>query len=154
MGTGRCLRAVTDAVLTPDSVAVITIGPIGNTAAQAIEELAHVSPQPSALSHQISPIAHYDLRFLKPLDEALLHEVGQKFRNIVTIEDGVRNGGMGSAVLEWMNDHGYQPRLRRLGLPDNFVEHGTVAQLHAIVGIDKEHIKQAIIDMSNSEIVR
>ena len=154
VGTGRCLRAVTDAVLTPDSVAVITIGPIGNTAAQAIEELAHVSPQPSALSHQISPIAHYDLRFLKPLDEALLHEVGQKFRNIVTIEDGVRNGGMGSAVLEWMNDHGYQPRLRRLGLPDNFVEHGTVAQLHAIVGIDKEHIKQAIIDMSNSEIVR
>ena len=154
VGTGRCLRAVTDADLTPDSVAVITIGPIGNTAAQAIEELAHVSPQPSALSHQISPIAHYDLRFLKPLDEALLHEVGQKFRNIVTIEDGVRNGGMGSAVLEWMNDHGYQPRLRRLGLPDNFVEHGTVAQLHAIVGIDKEHIKQAIIDMSNSEIVR
>ena len=74
----------------------------------------------------------------------MLHEIGGKFKKIITIEDGVRNGGMGSAVLEWMNDHGYAPVIRRLGLPDEFVEHGKVAELQAIVGIDKEAIKQAI----------
>ena len=69
-------------------------------------------------------IAHYDMRFLKPLDEDILKEVGEKFSRIITIEDGVRMGGMGSAVLEWMNDHNYQPKMIRMGLPDEFVEHG------------------------------
>ena len=69
------------------------------------------------------------MRFLKPLDEDILKEVGERFQRIITVEDGVRNGGMGSAVLEWMSDHGYQPRITRLGLPDEFVEQGTVAQL-------------------------
>ena len=77
----------------------------------------------------------------------MLHEIGRKFKKVITIEDGVRNGGMGSAVLEWMNDHGYQPETHRLGLPDNFVEHGTVAQLQAIVGIDKESIKKVVSQM-------
>ena len=89
-------------------------------------------------------MAHYDLRFLKPLDEALLHEIGRKFRKIVTVEDGVRNGGMGSAVMEWMADHGYSPTVMRLGLPDSFVEHGTVAQLQHIAGIDKDAILAAL----------
>ncbi len=127
-------------------VAVITIGPIGQTAAEAIKEL---TSQPSPLTPQPSPlspsVAHYDLRFLKPLDEELLHEVGRKFKRIITIEDGVRSGGMGSAVLEWMSEHGYTPAIQRLGLPDEFVEHGKVSELQAIVGIDKESIKKAII---------
>ena len=132
VGTGRKLRD-------GDSVAVLSIGPIGNDVEQAISDLQLAfSQQPS--------IAHYDMRFLKPLDEDILHEVGQKFKHIITIEDGVRNGGMGSAVLEWMNDHGYQPRITRMGLPDCFVEHGTVSELRQIVGLDKDSIKRAISD--------
>lgn len=86
------------------------------------------------------------MRFLKPLDEQLLHEVGRRFRRIVTVEDGVRNGGLGSAVLEWMSDHGYQPRITRLGLPDHFVEHGTVGELRQLVGLDNESIRRSIVE--------
>ena len=138
VGKGRRLRDGSE-------VAVITIGPIGVQTAEAIEELtSHSSPLTSHPSPLTSKIAHYDLRFLKPLDDELLHEVGRRFQKILTIEDGVRSGGMGSAVMEWMEDHGYHPVVRRLGLPDKFVEHGTVAQLQEIVGIDKESIKQEI----------
>jgi 1-deoxy-D-xylulose-5-phosphate synthase len=84
------------------------------------------------------------MRFLKPLDEEILQEVGKRFSHIITVEDGIRNGGLGTAVVEWMNDHGYTPHVIRLGLPDSFVEHGSVGQLQAIVGIDCEGIKQAI----------
>ena len=84
------------------------------------------------------------MRFLKPLDEEMLTEIGQKFKKIITVEDGVRKGGMGTAVMEWMSDHGFSPIIRRLGLPDNFVEHGTVKELQAIVGIDKESIKKEL----------
>jgi 1-deoxy-D-xylulose-5-phosphate synthase len=129
VGTGRKLRDGND-------VAVLSIGPIGNDAAEAIAGL----PENSGLS-----VAHYDMRFLKPLDEKILDEVGRRFSRIVTVENGVRNGGLGSAVLEWMNDHSYQPQVIRLGLPDDqFVEHGTVAELQKIVGLDKESIKAAI----------
>lgn len=83
--------------------------------------------------------------FLKPLDENILHEVGKTFDTVITVEDGVRNGGMGSAVLEWMNDHGYNPTVVRLGLPDEFVEQATVAQLRKLCGIDKESIKDTIV---------
>ena len=124
IGKGRKLQDGSD-------VAVITIGPIGVTAAKAI---AAFTPK----------VAHYDLRFLKPLDEEMLHEIGRKFKKIVTVEDGVRNGGMGSAILEWMSEHDYTPVIKRLGLPDHFVEHGTVAQLQNIVGIDEEHIRETI----------
>ena len=124
IGKGRKLHDGSD-------VAVITIGPIGVTAAKAI---AAFTPK----------VAHYDLRFLKPLDEEMLHEIGRKFKKIVTVEDGVRNGGMGSAILEWMSEHDYTPVIKRLGLPDHFVEHGTVAQLQNIVGIDEEHIRETI----------
>ena len=128
IGKGRKLRDGSD-------VAVITIGPIGVQAAAAIDACSGATT---------NTIAHYDLRFLKPLDEEMLHEIGRKFQRIVTIEDGVRNGGMGSAVMEWMEDHGYHPVVKRLGLPDHFVEHGTIAQLQAIVGLDKDSIINAI----------
>ncbi len=131
VGKGRVLKAGKD-------LAVITLGPIGVTAAQAIQE---VEAENGSLS-----IAHYDLRFVKPLDEEMLTHIGQHFASIVTIEDGCRMGGMGSAVMEWMADHGYQPKVMRLGLPDNFVEHGTVGELQHIVGIDKEGIKRALTD--------
>jgi deoxyxylulose-5-phosphate synthase len=105
----------------------------------------------SQLSILNSPfsIAHYDMRFLKPLDEDILDEVGKRFQHIITVEDGVRQGGLGSAVLEWMNDHGYHPNVVRLGLPDNFVEHGTVSELQHIVGIDKESIKEVIVNLKS-----
>ena len=75
----------------------------------------------------------------------ILDEVGKRFKKIITIEDGVRNGGLGSAVLEWMDDHHYTPEIIRMGLPDKFIEHGTVAQLHKQVGIDKDSIKEMIM---------
>ena len=134
-GTGRKLKD-------GDDIAVLTIGPIGNDAAKAIAEL-------EAEGKPLS-IAHYDMRFLKPLDNSLLEEVGKKFKHIVTIEDGVRNGGMGSAVLEWMSDHGYQPTFTRMGLPDDFVEHGTVSQLREIVHLDNNSIKETLKAVSRS----
>ena len=127
VGTGRKLRDGND-------VAVLTIGPIGNDVADVISQLPQLS------------VAHYDMRFLKPLDEQLLHEVGRRFRRIVTVEDGVRSGGLGSAVLEWMSDHGYQPRITHLGLPDHFVEHGTVSELRQLVGLDNESIRRSIVE--------
>ncbi len=128
VGRGRKLRD-------GDDVALLTLGPIGNTALQAAEECA------AAGVH----CAVYDMRFLKPLDEDILQEVGRRFTRIVTVEDGVRNGGFGSAVLEWMSGHGYHPDIIRLGLPDEFVEHGTPAELYRIVGLDKESIVKAIL---------
>ena len=128
VGTGRKLRDGED-------VAILSVGPIGNDVEKAIE----------SLTTSIS-VAHYDMRFIKPLDETLLHEVGQKFKRVITIEDGIRNGGFGSAVLEWLNDNGYTPTVNRLGLPDRFVEHGTIAELRKIAGLDIDHIKQVIMN--------
>ena len=129
VGTGRRMRE-------GKSVAVLSIGPIGTSVEQAIDE--------SNLD-----IAHYDMRFLKPLDNKLLQEVGEQFKTIITVEDGSRDGGMGSAVLEWMADHGYTPRVIRLGIADNFVEHGTVEQLYEACGISKEAIKKVIYQIAN-----
>ena len=128
IGKGRCLKEGTD-------VAVLSIGPIGNIVTQAISELA---------SQEIS-IAHYDMRFLKPIDADILAYVGKNFSRIITIEDGVKNGGLGSAVLEYMSDHNLHPDIIRLGLPDHFVEHGTPEELYQIVGLDVESIKKAIL---------
>ena len=119
-----------------DDIAILSIGPMGNNVTEAIAKLSQETSAPS--------IAHYDMRFLKPIDEDILEEVGQKFSRIITVENGAKKGGLGSAVLEWMNDHGYQPKVVRLGLPDSFVEHGTVAELQHIVGIDAEGIIKAI----------
>lgn len=128
VGKGRKLKEGTD-------LAVITIGPIGKIAARAIAR-AEVTKECS--------IAHYDLRFLKPLDEALLHEVGRNFTHVITVEDGVIQGGMGSAVLEFMSDNKYYPQIRRIGIPDQFIEHGTVAQLFELCEMDEEGIFKAI----------
>ncbi len=125
VGTGRKLCDGTD-------VAVLSIGPVGNEVTKAIARCEH-------------SVAHYDMRFLKPLDETILQEVGSRFQKIVTIEDGVRNGGLGTAVTEWMNDHGYHPQIVRMGLPDSFVEHGTVKELHHIVGLDAEAILKELL---------
>ena len=124
VGTGRKLKDGKD-------LAVISLGPIGNTVARAIVR----AEQEKGLS-----IAHYDLRFLKPLDEKLLHEVGQRFTRIVTVEDGVRIGGMGTAVLEFMADHGYAARVKRIGIPDRFVEHGNVQELYKLCQMDEDGI--------------
>ncbi len=127
-GKGRKLKDGND-------VAVLSLGPIGNDAAKAIAE---------AEAETGISVAHYDMRFAKPLDSGILEEVGQKFRHVITIEDGVRMGGFGSAVLEWMNDHGCNVTVRRMGLPDEFVEHGTVAELRKITGLDVQAIKEEL----------
>ena len=126
VGTGRCLREGTE-------LAIISFGPIGNEVVKVLDEM------PTTKS-----VAHYDLRFVKPLDENMIQEIGNRFKKIITIEDGVRNGGMGSAVLEWLNDHKFYPQMVRMGLPDAFVEHGSVAQLRQLVGLDADSIRKEI----------
>ena len=127
VGKGRLIHEGSDAV-------VLSLGPIGNEVERAIAEL----------ESQGRSIAHYDMRFLKPIDEEILNAVGQKFKRIVTIEDGALKGGLGSAVLEYMADHHLHPDVVRLGLPDHFVEHGSVEELHHLAGIDKEAIIKAL----------
>ena len=128
VGTGRCMHEGHD-------VAVLTIGPIGNVAAEAVAEVE---------AEGQFTVAHYDMRYLKPIDGGILDEVGQRFSRVITVEDGVRCGGLGTAVTEWMADHHYTPEIVRLGLPDEFVEHGTVSELRRIAGIDKATIIQHI----------
>ena len=137
VGTGRRIHDGWD-------VAVLSIGPTGNDVEKAIK-LVEGTESFTSNGHCPS-IAHYDMRFLKPLDEKLLEEVGNRFSRIITIEDGVRNGGLGSAVTEWMSDHGYTPHITRMGMPDYFVEQGTVQQLREICGIDIESIKKQLLD--------
>ena len=129
IGKGRKIKDGKD-------IAVLSLGPIGNEAMKAIS---------SAEAQSGKEIAHYDLRFLKPLDEEILDEIGKNFKFVVTIEDGVLKGGMGSAILEYMSDHGYTPTVRRIGLPDNFVQHGTPKELYQICGMDAESIKKTLL---------
>ena len=126
VGTGRILHDGKD-------VAILSIGPIGNNVEIAIKEFSETE------SETLS-VAHYDMRFLKPLDENLLHEIGKKFKRIITIEDGIRSGGFGSSILEWMSDNGYSPKITRLGVPDSFIEHGPVDELQKICHIDSDSI--------------
>lgn len=136
VGKGRKLKEGKD-------TAVLTLGPIGVEAqkAIAIAELASLNEHPgSPLS-----IAHYDMRFLKPLDTDLLHEVGRNFKRVVTVEDGVISGGLGSAVLEFFSDNGYEVDVKRIGIPcDRFVPHGTVAELRKLCGMDAESIAKVL----------
>ena len=120
-------------------VAVLTIGAIGNTMSEAISHL-------STLNSKLS-FAHYDMRWLKPLDEEILHEVGKKFKTIVTAEDGMIAGGLGSAVMEWMADHGYTPRIIRLGVNDQFVEHGSTKELYHMLKLDKEGLCESLLQV-------
>lgn len=119
-------------------VAVLSYGPMGNDVQKAISQL-HDEGSPLC-------VAHYDMRFCKPLDTDVLESVSQRFSRIVTVEDGQLAGGFGSAVLEWLSDNGKTTRVRRIGLPDRFIEHGTVNELRHIAGTDIESIKQAIND--------
>ena len=122
-----------------EDLAILTIGHVGNAAAEAIK---HVEE-----SEKIT-IAHYDLRFAKPLDEELLHEVGKKFSKVITIEDGVLRGGVGEAVVSFLNANGYNTKVTKLGIEDNFIEHGTLEQLHAICGFDIAGIENKIKELT------
>lgn len=120
-----------------DDMAVLTIGPVGNVAARAVKRAA---------AEGVSA-AHYDLRFARPLDEELLDEVGRRFERVVTVEDGVVRGGVGSAVRDFFDRRGYRTQVRSLGIPDDrFVEHGTPAELYAQCGFDEEGILRAILE--------
>jgi 1-deoxy-D-xylulose-5-phosphate synthase len=130
VGQGRIVKEGED-------VAILSIGHIGNYAVEAAETLAKEGLNP----------AIYDMRFVKPLDEQLLHEIFTKFTRVITIEDGCLMGGFGSAVLEWMGDHQYQAQVKRLGIPDRVVEHGEQIELHRECGFDPEGIAQAVREM-------
>ena len=130
IGKGRKLREGND-------IAVLSLGPIGNEAMKAIDQV-----EQEGIS-----VAHYDMIYLKPLDEALLHEVGRKFKCVITIENGVIAGGLGSAVLEFMADHGYAPFVKRIGVPDQFIEHGSIPELYKLCGMDADSIAGVIRQM-------
>lgn len=130
VGKGRLLKEGKD-------MAVITLGPIGYKAQKAIERME---------SETNLSIAHYDLRFVKPLDKEMLDSIGKNFRKIITIEDGVLSGGAGSAVMEFMSDNGYNVDIKRLGIKNCFVQHGAVNELYKICGLDEESIYQFIKD--------
>lgn len=133
IGKGRCL-------IEGDDVAILSIGAIGNLAKKAIGEVGDIS------------VALYDMRFLKPIDEKLLHHVFRKFKRIITLEDGTIKGGLGSAVCEFMADHYYEARVCRLGIPDEFIEHGTQQQLYAECGYDKNGIAACIRKMMEQPV--
>lgn len=133
IGKGRCL-------IEGDDVAILSIGAIGNLAKKAIGEVDDIS------------VALYDMRFLKPIDEKLLHHVFRKFKRIITLEDGTINGGLGSAVCEFMAEHHYDARICRLGIPDEFIEHGTQQQLYAECGYDKNGIAACIRKMMEQPV--
>jgi len=120
-----------------EEVAILTIGHIGNYAVDAVAMLAKEGIQP----------AHYDMRYVKPLDEALLHQIFSRFDKVLTVEDGCLMGGFGSAVLEFMANHGYMARVKRLGIPDAVVEHGEQMQLHAECGFDPQGIASAVREL-------
>lgn len=123
IGKGRMIRDGKPA-------AIISIGNVGNDAVKACEMLEKEGIQ----------VALFDMRFLKPIDESLLHDVFRKFDKIITLEDGTVMGGLGSAVVEFMSDHGYNARIQRLGIPDHFIEQGTIAELHHECGYDVQGI--------------
>ncbi len=134
VGKGRQIREGED-------VAILTLGHVGNFAVEACEILAKQSIQ----------AAHYDLRFAKPLDEALLHEVFQKHDHILTVEDGCLPGGVGSAILEFMSEHGYTARVKRLGIPDHIIEHGEPHELYHECGFDAAGIVKAVQEIVAEE---
>lgn len=133
IGRGRCLKE-------GERIAVLTIGTVDNFASEAIARMEADGIR----------VAHYDLRFAKPLDQELLHEVGRKFRCVVTVEDGALRGGVGEAVVAFFCEHGYLPKVVSLGIPDRFVEHGTPAQLYAQCGYDAEGIYRTLKSLQES----
>lgn len=128
VGKGRCIKKGTD-------VAFLTIGPIGKVMEAAVAEA----------EKQGVSVAHYDMRFLKPIDTAILREVGENFKYVVTLEDGTVKGGLGSAVLEYMAASGYSPKVEIMGIPDEFIEHGAPSELYRVCRMDKEDVVRAIL---------
>ncbi len=126
-----------------DDIAILSIGHAGNLVRQAVEKLNtnHIH------------VTHYDLRFLKPIDESILHEVGKKFKQIITVEDGTIIGGLGSAVLEFFSDHAYALQVVRLGIPDKFIEHGTQMELYKECGYDPESIYKLVLKLVSSKML-
>ena len=120
-----------------EEVAILTIGTVGNYALKAVEELSQEGITPAV----------FDMRFVKPLDEELLHEVFSNFSRVVTVEDGCLMGGFGSAILEFMADHQYNASIKRLGIPDEIIEHGDQSQLHTECGYDIPAIKSAVHEL-------
>ena len=135
IGTGRKLKDGND-------LAVLSFGHPGNFAAAAIRDLKNDGLNP----------AHYDMRFAKPLDEEMLHEVFSKFEKIITVEDGTVVGGFGSAILEFMNTHNYKAEIKILGIPDHLVEHGTPKELYHECGYDAPAIKEAVLEMMKGKV--
>lgn len=120
----------------------MSIGPIGNEVIKALDQLQQEGIE----------AAHYDMIYLKPIDEELLHEVGSTYRQVITVENGTIRGGLGSAVLEFMADNGYSPAIKRLGVGDEFIEHGAIPELYKLCGLDADsiarEIKQRVISLA------
>ena len=135
IGKGRKLKEGKD-------IAILSLGHPGNFAAAAIRDLK---------ADGLSP-AHYDMRFAKPLDETMLHEVFSKFEKIITVEDGTVVGGFGSAILEFLNTHNYKAEIKMLGIPDRLVEHGTPKELQKECGYDTEAIKETVLEMLKGKV--
>ncbi len=133
IGTGRIIKEGED-------IAILSIGAIGNLVSELKDDFE---------KENIS-VAHYDMRFVKPLDEKLLHQIFKKFNHIMTLEDGVIQGGFGSAVLEFKNENNYTSKVNRLGIPDEFIEHGTQRELYHICGYDTEGILKTVKKMTKS----
>ena len=132
VGKGRLMREGKD-------VAFLTLGPLGKAMESVVDEAAKLGVS----------VAHYDMRFLKPIDTDILREVGEKFRYVVTLEDGCVNGGLGSAVVEYMAENGYTPTIKVVGIPDMFVEHGTPDELYRVCGMDKDSVLRTILKFKN-----
>lgn len=132
VGKGRLMREGKD-------VAFLTLGPLGKVMESVVDEAAK----------QGVSVAHYDMRFLKPIDTEILREVGEKFKYVITLEDGCVNGGLGSAVVEYMAENGYTPTIKVMGIPDMFVEHGTPDELYRVCGMDKDSVLRTILKFKN-----
>ena len=135
VGRGRQLKEGRD-------LAVLSLGPIGTEAANAI---VRAEMQAANAGHPVC-IAHYDMRFLKPLDTEMLDSIAKNFTQIITVEDGVLNGGFGSAVVEYLSDHNAKVQVHRVGIPDEFVQHGTIPQLRKITHTDADSIAELILN--------
>ena len=126
-----------------EEICILSIGHPGNFALEACRELH---------TDDIYP-AHYDMRFIKPLDEKILHEVFSKFKKIITVEDGTIKGGFGSAVLEFMSENNYTAQVKRLGIPDKFIDHGSLKELHHECGFDVEGIITAVRERVTERVI-
>lgn len=130
IGTGRKLRE-------GNELAILSIGHIGNYAEEVCERMG---------KHNIH-IGLYDMRFVKPLDEVLLHEVFAHYKKVITLEDGCLPGGFGSAILEFMADNNYLAEVKRIGIPDMIIEHGEQIELHRECGMDPDGIERAVVQL-------